>query len=289
MLDYRTLLEMAGLDLADMLIVRHAPVEKTLKRVMPWLAAERPELWLAYQQIQWEVLEKRMRRASHIASFIGQDPGKATFAGIYRIGNSQVLDYEGYRNFPGNRELEALGMTGRNPDMAECLAFDLELLDTHAEWRGRLVIDWPKPNQQWWRWAKGGVFAVAAIETESRFVRSMPDWQELVLTWNELQSLPSSWQASLAQWRGIYFIHDETRCAGYVGSACGRDNIFGRWQGYARTGHGGNVDLRGSDPADLRFSILQRTSPDMETADVVALEASWKARLHTRAFGLNRN
>ena len=62
-----------------------------------------------------------------------------------------------------------------------------------------------------------------------------------------------------------------------------------RWQGYARTGHGGNVDLRSSSPADLRFSILQRTSPDMEAADVVALEASWKARLHTRAFGLNRN
>jgi len=44
-----------------------------------------------------------------------------------------------------------------------------------------------------------------------------------------------------------------------------------------------------SVPADLRFSILQRTSPDMETAEVVELEASWKARLHTREFGLNRN
>jgi len=34
---------------------------------------------------------------------------------------------------------------------------------------------------------------------------------------------------------------------------------------------------------------LQRTSPDLEAADVVALEASWKARLHTRECGLNRN
>lgn len=35
--------------------------------------------------------------------------------------------------------------------------------------------------------------------------------------------------------------------------------------------------------------ILQRTSPDLESADIIALEASWKERLHTRAFGLNRN
>ena len=43
------------------------------------------------------------------------------------------------------------------------------------------------------------------------------------------------------------------------------------------------------DTTDLRFSILQRTSPDMEAHDVIALEASWKARLHTRETGLNRN
>jgi len=39
----------------------------------------------------------------------------------------------------------------------------------------------------------------------------------------------------------------------------------------------------------LRFSILQRTSPDLEAADVIALGANWKERLHAREFGLNRN
>ena len=39
-----------------------------------------------------------------------------------------------------------------------------------------------------------------------------------------------------------------------------------------------------------RFSILQRVSPDMEQADVIAVENSWKERLHKREpFGLNDN
>ena len=36
--------------------------------------------------------------------------------------------------------------------------------------------------------------------------------------------------------------------------------------------------------------ILQRVSPDMGQADVIAAEKSWKERLHTREpFGLNDN
>lgn len=289
MLDFRNLLELVEIDPAETLIVRHIPIEKSMKRVLPWLVLERPDLWLAYQRIQWRPLEKAMTRGGYFASFIGQDAAAATFAGIYRIGEWEVLDYEGYARFPGNSELKKLGATGRSPDMPDCLAFELEPTGHYANWVGRLTITWPKPYQQWWRWGGRGRFPVATIEAESRFVRGMPDWKELVLSWHELQSLPSSWCTSLAQWRGVYLIYDASRKAGYVGSAYGADNILGRWRNYAQTGHGGNRELRNSEPADLRFSILQRTSPDLEPSDVISLEASWKERLHTRQFGLNMN
>ena len=74
-----------------------------------------------------------------------------------------------------------------------------------------------------------------------------------------------------------------------LASRAGAENLLGRWSDYARSGHGGNRELRKSEPADLVFSILQLTSPDLEVADVVALENSWKARLHTCGFGLNAN
>ena len=74
-----------------------------------------------------------------------------------------------------------------------------------------------------------------------------------------------------------------------AGSAYGNDNIYGRWRAYASNGHGGNVGLKNRAGNSMRFSILQRVSPDMEPADVIARENSWKIRLHTREFGLNRN
>lgn len=77
-------------------------------------------------------------------------------------------------------------------------------------------------------------------------------------------------------------IYDTHRRAGYVDAAYGEDNILGRWLNYARTGHSGNVALRESEPANLRFSILQRTSPDLEPSQVIALEAGWKERLPAR-------
>lgn len=288
-LDFNSLLQLADVDPAQTLIVRHAPVEKQLKRVLPWLVAERPDLWLAYQRIQWESLEKAMKKAKYIASFIGQETRLATFAGFYSIGTALKLDLEGYRSFPGNSELEALGMSGRSPEMGGCLAFELVELPFHPDWIGRLVIEWPKPYQQWWRWGGRGAIPVSSIDPESRFVTQVPDWADMVFAWSELKTLPQTWQAALAQWRGIYYIFDTARSAGYVGSAAGTENILGRWLAYARTGHGGNRELKESNPEDLQFSILERTSPDLDPVKIVALESSWKARLHTRTCGLNSN
>ena len=118
----------------------------------------------------------------------------------------------------------------------------------------------------------------------------MPEWDAINLSWNELNLLPSKWRSALSHWRGIYFIFDESDGKGYVGSAYGDTNIYGRWAAYAASGHGGNKLLRKRDPSDFKFSILQRVSPDMNADDVIRLESSWKERLHTRQpFGLNEN
>jgi hypothetical protein len=133
------------------------------------------------------------------------------------------------------------------------------------------------------------VIPVVAITEESKLAKAMPAWDELVVNWTDLDLLPSSWKAALQQWRGVYFIYDAVQERGYVGSAYGSDNLLGRWMNYAATGHGGNKLLRRCNPADLRFSILQRTSPDTDADTVIALESRWKERLHTREHGLNEN
>src|SRR4051812_8847112 len=88
----------------------------------------------------------------------------------------------------------------------------------------------------------------------------------------QLASLPSTWQLSLQQWRGIYYVFDSSDHRGYVGSAYGEENILGRWKSYGKTGHGNNKELRGRDPNSFRFSILQRLSPDLPREEVIDIE-----------------
>ena len=117
----------------------------------------------------------------------------------------------------------------------------------------------------------------------------MPPWNKIVLLWDELQTLPSQWRQALSHWRGIYLIFDVSDGRSYVGSAYGQENLLGRWLNYAKSGHGGNRELRERNPVNFRFSILERVSPDLPPDDVIAREVSWKTRLHTREFGLNAN
>ena len=120
-------------------------------------------------------------------------------------------------------------------------------------------------------------------------VKAMPGSDELGLTWGELDNLPRSWVHRLCQWRGIYFILDGADGKGYVGSAYGEKNLYGRWKNYAEKGDGGNKLLRDRAPDKFRFSILELVSPTETQDEVCRREKNWKDRLHTREFGLNAN
>lgn len=284
------LLTEKGVDPRDVLVLRHRPPEPRLYDVLPWLAAEKPDVFNAYQQTHGEQLERAMSGAKYVASFLGREPGRALFVGLYRIGKSHPLSLEEYWEVPAYAEMREFGMRGF-PDSGRqaVLRFELDLVDFYEHWKGKLIIGWP-PGKAWWRRAHRNDFPLLAVLEESALVPPMPDWQTIDLTWEQLGVLPTRWREALCQWRGIYFIFDTKAGKGYVGAAYGDANILGRWREYAQTGHGGNRLLKDRDPKGFRFSILQRVSPDMAFDDVVRLEASWKGRLHTRKpFGLNDN
>jgi hypothetical protein len=283
------LLAKDGIDAKTVLVLRHRPTERELRKVFPWLAAERPETYNAYQQTHGPKVEQAMQKAAYVASFIGHEAGKALFIGLYQRGAWHPLTYDQYWGKPAYQEMRAFGVRGFVGERESVLWFDLELTDFYRDWKGRLVVDWPPPERSWWRWADRNVIPVSVVHPQTILDAEMPRWDELSFTWDELKVLPSKWKAALGQWRGIYFIFDESDGKGYVGSAYGTDNILGRWLGYAASGHGGNKELRRRAPAQFRFSILQRVSPDMEIAEITQLESSWKDRLHTREFGMNEN
>lgn len=289
------LLRGKGIDPSHVIVMRHRPHEPEFNKVLPWLAAEKPDVFNAYQQTQGPRPERAMKAlqgTGFVASFIGHEPGRALFVGLYRIGDSRPLTLAEFWEVPAYQEMKKFGMRGFTADeeRSSVLWFDLDLTDFYAHWKGKLVVGWPSPERSWWRRAHRNDFPVLAILEDSALSARMPRWDEISLSWEELSVLPVRWRYALEQWRGIYYIFDVSDGKGYVGSAYGTENLLGRWLNYAATGHGGNRLLQKRKARNFRFTILQLTSPDLDRDDVIRLEGTWKERLHTRApLGLNDN
>ena len=289
-MDLNDLLRKKEIDPLGVLVLRHRPSEPKLNEVLPGLAAEKPDVFNAYQQTQGEKLEKTMTGAAYVASFIGHEPGKALFVGLYSIGATKPLTREEYWEVPAYIEMKKFGMEGFGDDRSSVLWFDLVPTEFYASWKGKLIVEWPPPERSWWRRAHRNTMPVLAILEDSALVAAMPKWDNMALDWAKLSILPVRWRSALSQWRGIYYIFDTSDGKGYVGSAYGEGNLLGRWLGYAASGHGGNTLLRKRDPQHFRFTILELVSPGMDAKDVIRLEGTWKERLHTRQpHGLNDN
>ena len=289
------LLESKRIDPKHVLVLRHRPHEPKLREVLPWLAAEKHDFFNAYQQTQRERVERIfqfMNGSGYVASFIGHEPGKALFVGLYSIVGAKPLSYEQFWRIPAYIEMKTFGMKGwtHEDKKKTVLWFDLTLTDFYAAWKGKLIIGWPGKERSWYRRAHKNEFPVLYILEDSVLESGMPPWDKIDLSWEKLCVLPTRWRSKLSEWRGIYYIFDTSDGKGYVGSAYGKDNLLQRWKNYAERGHGGNKLLREREPKKFHFTILQRVSPDMEAEDVIRLESSWKNRLHTRApSGLNDN
>ena len=72
-----------GINPESVLVLRHRPTEPELRKVLPWLAAEQPQIYNAYQQTQTPKVEKAMIRAEYLASFIGHEPNGTSWDSSY--------------------------------------------------------------------------------------------------------------------------------------------------------------------------------------------------------------
>lgn len=287
MLTFNNLLTDAGISLSETVVFRHTPQEPQLQLLLPSFVIERPELFDAYQSTQSAPAAAVLKRAKTLAAFIGQERGQATFAGLWNVNGWREIQESDLVHGTPLATLKDLGLNMTVSAANADTVFSLVKESVCAEWVGKLVINWPSRGINWKLRAHNAEFIIRAIHEENQFAHAMPSWDKLSLRWQQLATLPSSWRTRLSDWRGIYFIFDEKRQLGYVGSATGAENILGRWRDYAMTGHGGNVGLRASSPDDLRFSILELTAPNEAPDKVVQMEENWMRRLHTRDCGLN--
>lgn len=286
--DFKDLLTKHEINPRAVLVLRHTPTVPRLRKVFPWLAAQEPTVFNAYQQTQREDVENEMKNVTYVASFIGHAPGSALFVGLYQRHGQELLTPDQIRSAESVRKLESYGCA---PETRPRLWFDLRLReDFFGQWKGRLTIEWPGREINWHRIADRAAFKVTTVCPESLLSKKPPDsYREWDLQWDELKLLPESWKTQLRGWCGIYYIFDASDGSGYVGKASGTQNLLGRWLNYSESGDGGNVKLRDRDPLNFRFSILELIPGDMEDADLERREQNWMLRLRTRTrtHGLN--
>jgi hypothetical protein len=187
-------------------------------------------------------------------------------------------------------------------------SFDLRPSAFLAPLANRLVVEWSSPR----RWHRRAINAAGlpVVEIADRDKAPFPGFDPVLLTHHESKEMVEShrytdWRAALSQVQGIYLITDSSTGKHYVGKADGSERILGRWRGYAKDGHGGNVVLQELARASSRvagapspasdhsrhfvYSILRVFGPSTSSSEVDGAETHYKRALMTREFGLNRN
>jgi hypothetical protein len=172
--------------------------------------------------------------------------------------------------------------------------------DRFVDLKDRLVIDWGIGTRSWVQNFKPTKKAVVEV-LPAGYVKRFPGFLDFVLRYDELRAIVANpvanreWHRMLGSVAGVYLVLDTLTGRQYVGSAYGGGGIMRRWSQYARTGHGGNEQLRAllserpNAKHDLRFSVLQTLSSSLTSAEVIAYEGLHKLKLGTRAHGLNSN
>lgn len=220
---FSDVLRKVGLDPAKVKLIRHALTDKGFKSCYD------KNMVLEYTRQQKSGFSKNY---DYWCVFIS---GKGTLAKLfacYKVGNS-VPDTP-----------DAMPKDFPHPEwfQGENAYFDLEHIDLLKDYEGRLTIDWGNSARMWHQ--KGTTEKpIVAIQADEKEVFS--GFENLILTYDELkriidnQETFEAWYTAMSAVSAVYLIADRKEGTQYVGSAYGKDGLWGRWAEYIATGgHG---------------------------------------------------
>jgi len=292
-MEFRTVLKTEGFDPAQVAVLFHVSDKPALHRALPMLAEEEPALFDAFQNQHGPQTEAMLRKRRFMAAFVNTAARDYCFAGLYEIGGNLFRTMAELDADPRRVELRnRFGDTGfvehgLRYGQAGRMVFSLLLRPELAAFIGRLFVQKPE-GRAYARLAENLAGPIVEITRERRLVPPPPDWVSFIVAAAQVRALPKTWAARLREWRGVYLIVDQDGQR-YVGSAYGEENLLGRWVTHVAGNASVTVELAGRNPAGFRFSILELVAPTVQPEAVIKVETSWKDRLDTRIWGLNRN
>ena len=278
------ILKEAGLDTSKRIkLVRHKDNRSELMidgkvvngNPYDWYINDRKS-FIAYQS---EQSEERFKNVDYIVSFIGEDGTTARMVGVYRV---LGLDKERMERVNNGH-----------------FFYQMEEVDGFDELNERVIIDWGKSAINWHQWLDKNDKEIIAIERKG-IDWVCPDYDQIKLSFEQLQRIfrdeISVWKNKLSACNCIYVISDAKSGKLYVGSTYNRQGIWGRWAEYAKTRHGGDVELEKLIATDSNYAkdnftwaILQTLPLRIDDEKAIAIETFWKEKLGRAACALNRN
>ena len=237
-------------------------------------------------------------KAKFMIVFIGLESTKALFYNIYKINGTKDLKFnevpKGFLNF----------CPWWNPEYIQekqLKLYNLEALSEFNDLKERVIIDWGQGTLAWvQKYNEKNIKEVIEI-LPTGYVKEFTDYLDFTLTYNQLKKLSiypvanKRWIDKLSSINGIYLILDKKTGNQYIGSACGANGVWGRWQNYISNGHGGNkqlIELLEKDKdyiSNFQWTILETLPSNLTKEKVISYETKYKEKLGTRVFGLNSN
>lgn len=172
---------------------------------------------------------------------------------------------------------------------------------------GRLVFKWSNPVRQRYLTVANSGSSFQLVEMKEKPYGALdiafPGFYSFNLNRLEFDSrigeaMGASWKEALSSVSGVYVITDMKTGQSYIGSAYSdsglpNEGIWGRWKGYLKGGHNGNILLKDHiqkhGAENLVYSILHTMDIGTRKEDVIRMETFYKEALGTRIHGLNKN
>ena len=271
MITFNTLLAEAKIDPALVKLVRHQDHRFDKTPYQLWRANDGSfELYQRIQRNPW------FRDADYVASFVATPLNETLFVGLYRVASAGIA--------PAGTIDPASG-----GDEAGSHFYDLQLVDELAEYRAKLIIEWGLGKRSWVQRAHLNKAKPIIELRRSAGDPPFPGFLDFCERLSTLVSLPLSWRQALSAVRGVYLLSCPKTGMNYVGSAGGERGLWGRWEDYVASGHGGNKRMMEVPAADYQVSILEVASSAATTEELIRMENRWKQKFLTRIHGLNAN
>lgn len=276
-LTFNMLLRAEGIDPTEVRLLRHQQVSRTgLTPYAIW--RDDPTELERYQSAQPSD-RRHYFRGKYWAGFVAPPDGSTLFVGLYELFGYADVAPEWID--PLHQQTSA--QIGRELDI-----YAYSRLPNFDRYSGCLKIEWGDGKRSWNQRAHQQDKSIVEL-TQAFKEPDFPGFTSFICNLGALPNIPASWIAALSAVRGVYLLTCPRTHEQYVGSAYGGSGLWGRWQSYLATGHGGNEGLRSRDPSDYQVSVLEVAGSGATANDVIAMEQMWKTKLQSREMGLNRN